>query len=60
MHEIKAQSQFDIDSNGEVSDEEAKVYILSNVHLILEYPMAVFTKQFKAVPRSAIGRSPDS
>ena len=46
MHEIKAQSQFDIDSNGEVSDEEAKVYILSNVHLILEYRMAVFTKQF--------------
>ena len=25
MHEIKAQGQFDIDSNGEVSDEEAKV-----------------------------------
>ena len=25
MQEIKAQIQFDIDSNGEVSDEEAKV-----------------------------------
>ena len=25
IHEIKAHTQFDIDSNGEVSDEEAKV-----------------------------------